>query len=281
MKVSTVDSSDPLADPLSGMMGSSKAVIDDPLSGAAVMDDPLSMMSRSSQPETKAQVMNADRALAEELQSGDLQTPWQQKKQQIRKEYTISGNLILSSTAMNEFSGSGVEDGSSTKRVDKYDKRLASLEQKKASSGGSSNSSDKIEISQKDYESHVERLFSDLCGAWSREERVATLKTAIQLAKLLSDTLVPAFYPSIFVMVTDALDKFGDLVFNRLVSKAEEALNNQQPPSNNRRRIRLQSDFTSSDVPSVAKETCRNWFYKTACIRDLLPRIYVEIALIR
>ena len=41
-----------------------------------------------------------------------------------------------------------------------------------------------------------------------------------QCAKLLADVSVIQFYPSKFVLITDILDTFGHLVFDRILDKA-------------------------------------------------------------
>jgi hypothetical protein len=67
-------------------------------------------------------------------------------------------------------------------------------------------------------------------------------------------------------------------VYQRLQNRANEAL---AAESKGGKSKQLSEHFVCGDVPSVAKEICRNWFYKIACIRELLPRIYIEVALFK
>lgn len=268
---SNVGTADPLGafDPLSG--GGGADPLSDPLSAAAFVD-PLSAPIAALAPKQEI-IVNETAGPAESAakpQKDSSSLNWSAMKARIMRDFSVTGSIRLGASAVNEFAGSGVEDGSSSKQVDRYSKRLAQLEKK---AGGE----DTIEFTQKECENHVQRLSRDLDLAWKNEERVKTLKITIQLARMLSDTNVPAFYPYLFVLVTNVLDRFGDMVFNRLKGRAEEALNEQKLTG---KHVTLPEDFTSADVPTVAKETCRNWFFKAACIRELLPRIYVEIALL-
>ena len=111
--------------------------------------------------------------------------------------------------------------------------------------------------------------------AWQDEQRVKALKIAIQCAKVLADTKVIQFYPSKFVLITDILDNFGKLVADRIYRKSA-----YYPPGSNVPK-NLPPNFTPDMVPAHAKETCRNWFFKIASIRELVPRLYVETAILR
>ncbi|KAJ6635685.1 VPS35 endosomal protein sorting factor-like [Pseudolycoriella hygida] len=132
-----------------------------------------------------------------------------------------------------------------------------------------------LDLTQQEYVSRIEQLNNELVQAWNSDQRVKSLKIAIQCSKLLADTSVMQFYPSQFVLVTDILDIFGKLVYERLISKAEYF----EPGKNV--ATKLPDNFTPEMVSESAKETCLNWFYKVASIRELLPRLYVEIAIIK
>lgn len=43
----------------------------------------------------------------------------------------------------------------------------------------------------------------------------------MQVARLLMDTSVRQFYPTLFVLATDVMDMLGDMVWERIKQKAE------------------------------------------------------------
>lgn len=79
----------------------------------------------------------------------------------------------------------------------------------------------KLDLSQAEYVSRIEQLNRELVTAWNSEQKVKALRIVIQCAKLLADTEVMRFYPSKFVLITDILDIFGQLVYDRLRTKAD------------------------------------------------------------
>ncbi|CAN0489437.1 unnamed protein product, partial [Laminaria digitata] len=95
-----------------------------------------------------------------------------------------------------------------------------------------------------------------------------------QAAKLLADVSVPAFYPALFSLVAGLLEAFGNMVFERIRARAEDPEDGGEAQTT---RHSLRRGWTCDDVGAEARETCRNWFYKTACIRELLPRILIEV----
>eukprot|EP00903_Cladosiphon_okamuranus_P009715 g9240.t1 len=150
-----------------------------------------------------------------------------------------------------------------------------------------------------EYRTHVGGLQSELETAWANEEKVAALKVTVQAAKLLGDVSVPSFYPALFASVAGLLEAFGVMVFERIRSRAEDPGEEATPPpprggkedpqslaedasvaAKAPARNDLPKGWTCDDIGAIARETCRNWFYKTACIRELLPRILIEAALL-
>ena len=190
------------------------------------------------------------------------------RRREILQEYTLTGKLSVAASFMQDES----EDGGFEEVSQPLAKARQNLEQLEAQARGVTAS---VEMTQGEYERRIAKLQRDLTRAWNGNQRVTSLKIAIQCSKLLVDPRVPAFYPSMFVLVTDILDTFGRCVFERLKGAAVEELGRMGGQKES-----LPNDFAGGDVGAEVKEMCRNWIYKTACIRELLPRLYVEMALL-
>jgi len=202
------------------------------------------------------------------LPPGEGYEPWRDKRARILTKYTTNKRIPVQANFLEE------EKVQAPKAVDTAKSRLEELEAEAAEALAAS----KINMSQKEYIAHIEEQHDRLKQAWEAGERVLSLKIAIQCAKLLGDSSVPQFYPSMYVLLTDILDTFGDLVFERIKSKGVEVVNSA---TKQKQSHALPANFIYTDVAASAQETCRNWFFKTSCIRELLPRLYIDMCLLK
>uniref|UniRef100_A0A663ESL5 VPS35 endosomal protein-sorting factor-like n=1 Tax=Aquila chrysaetos chrysaetos TaxID=223781 RepID=A0A663ESL5_AQUCH len=99
-----------------------------------------------------------------------------------------------------------------------------------------------LNLTQQDYMNRIEELNQSLKDAWSSDQKVKALKIVIQVRKL---------------------------VYERILSMCVDS------------RVSLPDNFSPESVNDTAKETCLNWFFKIASIRELIPRFYVEAAILK
>uniref|UniRef100_A0A8C4NRH1 VPS35 endosomal protein-sorting factor-like n=1 Tax=Dicentrarchus labrax TaxID=13489 RepID=A0A8C4NRH1_DICLA len=232
----------------SSSSSSSSSAPADPLSSMLDGTDPLSMFAAASVSEAPA--MTHSREKEEEVVGPDFE-PWSSKRGEILARFTTTEKLSI-----NLFMGS--DKGKTCGCI--LDLPVCMCVQ------GSQR--ELLNLSQQDYANRIEELNQSLKEAWASDQKVKALKIVIQCSKLLSDTSVIQFYPSKFVLITDILDTFGRLVYDRIWTMCSDP----RP---------LPDSFTVDDVNDTAKETCLNWFFKIASIRELLPRLYVEAAILK
>jgi len=216
--------------------------------------------------------------------TGDSYEPWRDKRASILTKFTTNKRIPVQANFLEE------EKVAPPKAVDSAKSRLEELEQQAVEAAAAAGTAEgvpgsvahlsqgKINMTQKEYIAHIEEQHERLKQAWESGERVLSLKIAIQCAKLLGDSSVPHFYPSMYVLLTDILDTFGDLVFERIKRKGVDVVNAQ---TKQRTAASLPVDFAHTDVSASAQETCRNWLYKTACVRELIPRLYIDLCLLK
>uniref|UniRef100_A0A8B9KFT2 VPS35 endosomal protein-sorting factor-like n=1 Tax=Astyanax mexicanus TaxID=7994 RepID=A0A8B9KFT2_ASTMX len=250
----------------SSSSSSSSSVAMDPLSSMMEGTDPLSLFAAASASEvptlshsSSSVELGRKRRENEDEVGADFE-PWSAKRGEILSRFTTTEKLSI-----NLFMGSEKNKASSPSSAvsEKVRTRLEELDDLEEGS-----QRELLNLSQQDYVKRIEELNQSLKEAWASDQKVKALKIVIQCSKLLSDTSVIQFYPSKFVLITDILDTFGRLVYERIWSMCSDP----RP---------LPDSFSVEDVNDTAKETCLNWFFKIASIRELIPRLYVEAAILK
>ncbi|XP_020868718.1 UPF0505 protein isoform X1 [Arabidopsis lyrata subsp. lyrata] len=219
--------------------------------------DPLRGLDVNASAEEKVE----DTSISIEAVTQDLIKEWKSLKRVLMQRFPVSKVISFSPISNIIMKGSkAVEAPSALSHSEETGSEQTSLEEPA-----------KI-INQQEYIAKVHELREGIKCAWQAEDRVTSLKLSIKVTKLLMDTTVLQFYPTVFVIVTDMLDMLGDMVWERIKQKAELDVDGTVICS-------LLNDFQSSDICLEARETCYNWFCKVGSVRELLPRIYLELAI--
>ncbi|XP_054990566.1 VPS35 endosomal protein-sorting factor-like isoform X2 [Sorex araneus] len=248
----------------SSASSSSSSSVVDPLSSVLDGTDPLSMFAATAEPMATAATTDSSRKKRDRDDGSVLGSdfePWANKRGEILARYTTTEKLSI-----NLFMGSekGRAGTAASAMSEKVRIRLEELDDFEEGS-----QKELLNLTQQDYVNRIEELNQSLKDAWASDQKVKALKIVIQCSKLLSDTSVIQFYPSKFVLITDILDTFGKLVYERIFSMCVD------------NRSALPDQFSPENVTDTAKETCLNWFFKIASIRELVPRFYVEASILK
>ncbi|KAH8294867.1 hypothetical protein KR018_003771, partial [Drosophila ironensis] len=243
-----------------------------PLSSALEGTDPLSQFARQEEERDEAINLSVEEfGQRSKINDGDApeqkhnSLQWSARRLGILNRFTTNEKLSLS-TSFLVLSGSsdGVNENIKMQTL-VADKTKYRLEQLDNFDDGSM--CHMMGLTQQEYIQRFEQLKQELNQSWHSDQRVKALKIAIQCAKMLADTTVLQFYPSQYVLITDILDVFGKLVYDRLRTKALGSPGSSAVPMEGERE--------------TARETCQNWFYKIASIRELIPRLYLEISIFK
>lgn len=141
-------------------------------------------------------------------------------------------------------------------------------------------------LSYEEYLKKIDEVHDLLKTHWMQDQRVKALKVAIQLTKLLAETGQLKLYSRKYKMITDIIDEFGRLIYARVHSIASHSTNQNEEQDINRQSASISSVETTLDESAatsreIAKDICRNWFLKIASIRELVPRFYCELAILK
>eukprot|EP01083_Nonionella_stella_P088410 246397_1 len=183
--------------------------------------------------------------------------PWNFKRRAILSKYTTKQRIpvILDSTQD--------EDASSLDIPVNPPKAAVTLVKKRKKNQNTQN------VSQKEFLLEMDGLRQRLTSCWARGQRQQALKIALMCGKMLETVSVPEFYPSMFVMCVDVLETFGKLVHTQIKDQYQNPEDYQNEEA-----------FYFPNATDRAKDVCWNWFHKSGCIRDLVPRLYIEMSLL-